>query len=259
MERITRTLHDFWRIINLQTAVVTAISIIATYLCLTFDVIIELPTGLIGIAIVFPIVFSINAAYRRREEALRYFASFKGHGIALYFAHRDWLPQTDLTHAQRMAALLNKLFAAVQVYFAKDGDLKAQFEQVYAVFSEMSLSMEALRKAGVSSGETSRQNQYLRAMMIEFERMHHIHQYRTPTALRAYSQVFLNSFPILFAPYFASLSQEAFPLAGYGLAAFYGLILVSLDNIQDHLENPYDQHGQDDVTFNAEKFTDNLG
>ena len=34
-----------------------------------------LPTGLIGIAIVFPIVFSINAAYHRREEALGYFAA----------------------------------------------------------------------------------------------------------------------------------------------------------------------------------------
>ena len=32
------------------------------------------------------------------------------------------------------------------------------------------------------------------------------------------------------------------------------VILVSLDNIQEHLENPFDQIGEDDVIINAEKF-----
>jgi hypothetical protein len=34
------------------------------------------------------------------------------------------------------------------------------------------------------------------------------------------------------------------------------LVLVSLENIQEHLENPFDQIGQDDVSINAEKFVD---
>ena len=36
------------------------------------------------------------------------------------------------------------------------------------------------------------------------------------------------------------------------------ILLVSLDNIQEHLENPFDQVGQDDVMINAEKFIDRL-
>jgi hypothetical protein len=36
------------------------------------------------------------------------------------------------------------------------------------------------------------------------------------------------------------------------------LILVGLDNIQDHLENPFDQIGEDDIVFNAEKFVERL-
>ena len=35
-------------------------------------------------------------------------------------------------------------------------------------------------------------------------------------------------------------------------------VLVSLDNIQEHLENPFDQIGEDDVIINAEKFVDLL-
>ena len=36
------------------------------------------------------------------------------------------------------------------------------------------------------------------------------------------------------------------------------MILVSLDNIQSHLENPFDQIGDDDISINAERFVERL-
>ena len=38
----------------------------------------------------------------------------------------------------------------------------------------------------------------------------------------------------------------------------FSVILVSLDNIQNHLENPFDQLGEDDVVINAEKLVASL-
>ena len=38
----------------------------------------------------------------------------------------------------------------------------------------------------------------------------------------------------------------------------FSLILVGLDNIQEHLENPFDQVGEDDISINAEKFIKRL-
>ena len=71
----------------------------------------------------------------------------------------------------------------------------------------------------------------------------------TPVSLRAYSRVFLNIFPIAFGPYFAMLciKSEAFPLIGYLVAVLYSLVLVTLDNIQEDLEDPYDEVGTDDI------------
>lgn len=244
-------IRDFLRVISIQTFVVVAISCFATFLCQRYDVFIDLPTALIGIAIIFPIVFSINAAYRRREEALGHFASLKGHAIALYYAHRDWVPENSPEHAGRMKQLIDDLLHSIHSYFTdKNGD-EARFQEVYQRFSEISKSMEILRNAGVSNSEISRCNQYMRAMMIDFERMRNIHIYRTPTTLRAYSHVFLNTFPILFAPYFANLADESYTVTGYLVAAFYGLVLVSLDNIQEDLESPYDQIGADDLHLNV--------
>ena len=74
-------------VVDMQTYLVTGLALLATYLCNRFGFHAELPSGLIGIAIIFPIEFSINAAYRRREEALRYFASIKAHAVAIVQHH----------------------------------------------------------------------------------------------------------------------------------------------------------------------------
>ncbi len=34
----------------------------------------------------------------------------------------------------------------------------------------------------------------------------------------------------------------------------FSVVLVSLENIQDHLEDPFDLVGEDDVIINVEKF-----
>ena len=88
-------------------------------------------------------------------------------------------------------------------------------------------------------------------MIIEFEKMRNILQYRTPVSLQAYSQVFLNIFPILFGPYFAKLCNDSYLAVGYGVAVIYSVVLVSLDNIQEDLENPFDGVGDDDVNLDV--------
>jgi hypothetical protein len=35
----------------------------------------------------------------------------------------------------------------------------------------------------------------------------------------------------------------------------YSFILVSLDNIQDHLENPFDEVGEDDIRIDEKEIT----
>jgi len=200
---------------------------------------------------VFPIVFSINAAYRRREEVLRYFGGVKASAIALYYAHRDWPPMDDTAeHTGRKQELVKELFDAISDHFTEGvGRSQESFERVYATYSQISLSHEALRKAGVTSGEISRMNQFLARSMLDFEKMNNILRYRTPNSLRAYSTVFLNLFPILFAPYFANLAHESYPMVGYAVAIIYSLVLVTLDNVQDDLEDPFDRVGTDDVNL----------
>ena len=245
------TVRHFFEVIERRTWGVVSLAVISTFVCLHFGWQADVPAGLIGLAVVFPIVFSINAAYRRREEVLRYFGGVKACAVALYYAHRDWPPIADTAeHTDRNQELMKKLLEAISDHFTDGvGRTQDSFERVYAIYSQISQSHETLREAGVSNGEISRLNQYLAKSMFDFEKMNNILMYRTPNSLRAYSTMFLNLFPILFAPYFANLAHESYPMVGYAVAVIYSLVLVTLDNVQDDLEDPFDRVGTDDVNL----------
>lgn len=212
---------------------------------------------LVGVAIVFPVVFSIGSAYTRRETALQKLSDFKGHAVAIYFASKDWSGNTgsDL-HVQIRNHIHGMLSLMRQMFKVKDNEPWHQYEQkMYVKFSELSGLTQQLRTLGVQSGEISRVSQYVSKMIIAFDNLKIFHAYRTPITLRAYSKVFLYIFPILYGPYFASTFDDYSANLEYVMPVLYSFILVSLDNIQDHLENPFDEVGEDDIVIEAEETT----
>ena len=77
-------------VFNYKTIAITSLSVLTTFMCVKFDITAKFPDLLIGLAIVFPVVFSISSAFARREFALQRYSEFKGHLISIYFAFRYW-------------------------------------------------------------------------------------------------------------------------------------------------------------------------
>ena len=207
-----KVLKSFLLIINYKTLIITALSVLSTYICYRLGFTAKFPDMLVGVAIVFPVVFSIGSAYNRRESALQRFSDFKGH------------------------ALENE-------------------RKIYANFSRLSGITNAMREHGVQTSETSRVNQYVSKMIIAFDNLQVVHTYRTPVTLRAYSKVFIYIFPIIYGPYFASTFNDFSANLEYVMPVLYSFILVSLDNIQDHLEHPFDEIGEDDIHIDENSIT----
>lgn len=239
-------------IINYRTVIVTLLSLAATWLCWKYNYTANFPLTLIGIAIVFPIVFSINSAYRRRESALQHLSDFKIHGLAIYYAGRDWIAPGPL--AGEIKENLQHLFRQMRNLMHSDTPQAEAEQQVYRAFSELSRLLQKFRSTDLASGEISRVSQYLSKMMLAFDKMKIILHYRTPITLRAYNKVFIYSFPIIYGPYFAYTLESYSGILGYMMPIMFSFILVSLDNIQDHLENPYDLVGEDDVRLEVEEY-----
>ena len=245
---------SFALIINYKTFIITFLAVVSTYYCYYFGLTAKFPDMLVGVAIVFPVVFSIGSAYTRRETALQRLADFKGHAIALYYATRDWtadknndLPALSKQIIREMMILMRDMFKT-----AHSPEWITNETKMYELFSKLSLLTMELRKYGVQSGEISRVSQYISKIIIAFDNMKIIHNYRTPVTLRTYSKVFIYIFPIIYGPYFASTFNDYSASLEYVMPVLYSFILVSLDNIQDQLENPFDNVGEDDIRIDTE-------
>jgi hypothetical protein len=260
--RIVRSLR---LILNFSTIIVTALSVLSYYLCWRYELLADFPMTLIGIAVVFPIVFSISGAYKRRETALKHYATIKAFGRAIFLANRDWLPNRDNRKEKELKKLLQDNLARCRdMFHVSQKEMEKDEKKIYTNFSKLSLFIKEFRTRGMGSSEVSRCNQYLSKMIEAFESMKHIYQYRTPRGLRAYSKIFVHTLPIVYGPYFAFQASDLVlenglnPYLGLAMPILFSIVLVSLDNIQDHLENPFDLVGEDDVKINAEKFVDRL-
>jgi predicted membrane chloride channel (bestrophin family) len=251
-----KLLRSFTQIINYKTFIVTALSVISTYMCYRLGLTAKFPDMLVGVAIVFPVVFSIGSAYQRRETALQRLSDFKGHAAALFFATRDWTTNRDHDLADRTRTLVHEMLLTMRHMFKLNSkeEWMTYEKKIYNRFSELSTLTMELRNHGVQSGEISRASQYVSKMIIAFDNLKIFHAYRTPVTLRAYSKVFLYIFPIVYGPYFAATFNDFSASLEYVMPVLYSFILVSLDNIQDHLENPFDEVGEDDIVIESEEF-----
>lgn len=251
--------RSFFLIINLRTLFAVSVSVLSVWACLRYEIKAEFPLYLISIAIVFPIVFSIDSAYKRREHALQFYADLKGHALSLYFAVRDWVDTRGHQEAPAVKAELNVIFCEISALFMKPpSEARALESDVFKRLSDLSRRVLAYKKLGMEGGEVSRLHQYVSKMLVSYNVVRNVFFYRTPITLRAYSKIFIYFFPVLYGPYAASTYQDYTHGISYFFAVLYSVILVSLDNLQEHLENPFDQVGEDDIDFEVDALIKNM-
>lgn len=243
-------------VLNGRSLRIGFLGVVATWLSLRYGLVADFPMTIISTAVIFPIVFSIGNAYKRREKALDDYGNIKAHGRALYFAARDWLPEPSDTRLRQIEAAMKELLDACRRLFASPPEEMERHERgVYAALSQLSGFVKSLRADGLNSGECARANQFVTKMVASFERIKHTCQYRTPQSLRAFSDFFIVVLPVIYGPYFAYLAVEyKIDSLTYVMPVLFAVILAGLDNIQTHLEDPFDQLGDDDISFNPEKY-----
>jgi hypothetical protein len=251
----------FYLITNYKTWLVTLIAILATWYCKTYQLYADFPLTLVSIAIIFPVVFAINSAYARRERALENLAGCKGYILGYYRIAMDQVKVADTETSKEIRIQILDLFQKVKLFLESSGDQSRVHEhEVYVIVKQLSQSSRKLRDEGLSGRFVSRMSEHLTRFVVSFEDMKMIFYYRTPIGLRAYGKIFLMAFPILYAPSFAYLAESYSPdlpaIFDYMIPTIYAVILVSLDNIQSQLENPYDQIGEDDITVEVGHIND---
>lgn len=250
-----RNMLAIGKVIDMRSLLVSGLAVLSTWFCLRYEITGNFPLTLIATAIVFPIVFAIGHAFKRREKALDDYGIIKAHGRALYFAARDWMPERDPALLKEIETTLSDLLNAIRDMLKSPADkMRPHEERAYTAFSQLSEFVKTLRGAGLAGNECSRCNQFISKMVVSFEQIKHISQYRTPRTLNTFSDFFILVLPVFYGPFFAYEAENYSLAIVYAMPILFSIILVGLANIQEHLEDPFDQIGEDDIDINAQKF-----
>jgi predicted membrane chloride channel (bestrophin family) len=235
-----------------KTLIVCILAGLSTWLSVKYNLLINLRgTNIVWAGVVLPVVFSINAAYQRREYALHSWAAIKANIFAIRLAYAHWgkdgrVP-ADLTQVADI--VMENLFEHVRMYLMHPSVIQELEENVLLSFARLSLINEKLRAGGVSAPELSRVNEYIRVSLVQFESMKMIKIYRTPGCVRGFTKFFLTVIPIVYGPVFAYITEECGYLwPGVILAIIFSTILNALDTAQDTLEMPFGTD-LDDIHF----------
>ncbi len=199
---------------------------------------------------IFPLVFTIRGSFRRREKALEHLSQFRS---ALKTVHYFILSSKDLPEESKIELLdvILEINEKVMGHLKSDTytakDLDEVIHKVYMFTSE--------KGAFIPKGVRDKVFRFMNDLHESIENLHAIHTHRTPISLKAYCKIFIYIFPLIYSPTIINnIGLETPQWITYFIVLVTEFILISLYNIQDQLEYPFDDHGLDDIKLDNFKF-----
>ncbi len=235
-------------ILNKKTLYALLISLIVLFLSYQFSITYNIDLTLISIAIIFPLVFTIRGAFRRREKAIEHLSLFRGSLKTVENIIRgSKLEESDIKISLDLITKCNKglidyLSDVVPTTKSHDDNI----EELYSFL---------LSKRDVIGGGTLQKvSRFLKDTYDSADNLVGIHTHRTPISLKAYCLIFVYIFPVIYTPTIINkIGIDNPPYLTYFIVILSQFILISLYNIQDQMEYPFDKEGIDDIDLDLFK------
>ena len=243
-------MRKYLEIVNHRTFIIVTLCIVSVYVCLRLDYAYNVDWIFLSIAVLFPLVFTIREAFRRRQLAIRVLSALKAAISAFYFGLENNVKMPiDEKHQ------INGLMRSLSVKFTdslKDpehhgmDEVRDIIRQIYAVSTP--------RNEAISSNASLKMMRVVQDIQESIESLHGIKIHGTPVSLRAYLLVSLYFLPFIFTPNLVYNLHDDPRWLIYVLNSVNGFVLISLYNLQDLLEDPFDQMGLDDIKLDQFEF-----
>ncbi len=231
-------------IINFRTLITLGLSLLVPFLAYKFKVVYNIDLTLMSIAIIFPLVFTIRGAFRRREKALEHLSRFRASIKTVEnFFHNSKMPdELKLESSKVLKELSDALFAHLNT--------KTEDTSDYDVKLKASLNFITINKELISNGTREKIYRFLRDVIDSADNLIAIHSHRTPVSLKAYCLIFIYIFPVVYTPTIINkIGLDNPSWLTFFIVILSEFILISLYNIQDQMEYPFDDEGLDDIKF----------
>lgn len=243
-------MNKYISIINKRTFVALLISGLVLYIAFVYELSYNIDLTLLSIAIIFPLVFNIRGSFRRREKALEHLSQFRS---SLKTIHYFFISAPKLTAEDKneISNILLEISNNAMIHLG-DNDYNTQtIDMSINKVSEFVIAKGTL----ISRGLKDKIFRYLNDLHDSVENLHAIHVHRTPVSLKAYCQFFIYVFPIIYVPAILfKVGTDSSKWVTILIVMFSQFILISLYNIQDQMEYPFDNVGLDDINLGIFRF-----
>ncbi|NND14938.1 MAG: hypothetical protein HKN89_01290 [Eudoraea sp.] len=218
---------------------------VVTYLTYSLNIYYRIDLTLLSIAIVFPLVFSIRGSFRRREKALEHLSKFRS---ALKTVHYYIMINKELTVESKdeMTNIIHEISDKTMEHLKSNNESTEDLDDIINNVQKFMLTKSEV----VNKKLSDRVFRFMKDLHESIENLHAINIHRTPISLKAYCKVFIYIFPLIYAPSIIEIiGLNNNPLIAYFIVLLTEFILISLYNIQDQLEYPFDDVGLDDINL----------
>ncbi len=221
---------------------------LVTFATIHFNLGYNVDLTLLSIAIIFPLVFNIRSAFRRREKALEHMSQFRASLKTVYF-YLQLSFDLKADDKLRLESIVEGISEKVIVHLRKTEEDTLEVDGAMDELQEFIIHL----RGDIPGRIRDRIFRYVNNIQEGFENVHAINIHRTPKALKAYCLVFIYVFPFIYAPTIVfNIGLDNNLWIVYLLVVVTQFILMSLYNIQDQMEYPFDDVGADDI--NLENF-----
>lgn len=240
-------MNQYFSIINHRTLITLVISLVVPYLCYSHEIIYNIDLTLISIAIIFPLVFAIRGAFKRREKALEHLSKMKSALIGIQYLIKA-NNKMSVEEQEKGSILCTEIADRFMDHL--DGSTPSK-DDLDASFMSLVNFMEKNPET-ISNGLKTKINGIIQKVHEGMENALAIHIHRTPISLKAYCKVFIYIFPIIYTPTIINkIGLDNPEWITYFVVILSEFILISLYNIQDDMEYPFDHKGLDDIKLDS--------
>ena len=132
------------------------------------------------------------------------------------------------------------------------GHLNTKTEDTSEYDNKLKAALDFIKinKESISGGTREKIYRFYRDVMDSADNLIAIHSHRTPVSLKAYCLIFIYIFPVVYTPTIINkIGLENPSWLTFFIVVLSEFILISLYNIQDQMEYPFDDEGLDDIKF----------
>lgn len=244
----------FTSIVNWQTLLVICLSFVSCYFTIRLQLTLYADFLIFGLLIAFPITLTTKEAFKRRERAMQYLSLFKASLQSLYYNVLN--SKCDYREKESFKNIVIEVTTTLIDYLkgAENGDPS----HVHGAADKVAVFVMRNKKA-LKGSLPDKISFFLFRVNDSIEFLLATKRHRTPKGLNLVVKIAVFLFVILYP---ASLLHETGPSESLGYlfasSVFKSVFLISLINVQEMLEDPFNQTGTDDIRMDDFSFTSKL-